>query len=73
MCNRTSCDQMHQLPQSQCGDYWEIIAMIIAHIYIYIYIYIYIKMERQNESTRLYEWSMKRSMENGVYKIHKFA
>ena len=23
MCNRTSCAQMHELPQSHCGDNWK--------------------------------------------------
>ena len=23
MCNRTSCAQLHELPQSHCGDDWE--------------------------------------------------
>ena len=23
MCNRTSCAQVHELPQSRCGDNWE--------------------------------------------------
>ena len=45
--NRASCVQVHELPQSHCGDNqegtlfsWLHIYMIYMYIYIYIYIYI---------------------------------
>ena len=37
MCNRTSCAQVQELPQSHCGDNRE---GTLYYIYIYIYIYI---------------------------------
>ena len=40
MCNRTSCAQVHELPQNHCGDNW--VAYCVHNIYIYIYIYIHI-------------------------------
>ena len=41
-----SCAQVHELPQSHCGDNWEgtlySYCIYIYNIYIYIYIYIYV-------------------------------
>ena len=41
----TSCAQVHEFPQSHCGDNQEPgghIVFMIRYIYIYIFIYIYI-------------------------------
>ena len=43
MCTRTSYAQVHELPQSHCGDNWE--GTFCFHDCIYIYIYIYILKE----------------------------
>ena len=52
--NRTSCAQVHELPQSHCGDnregntyiyiYIYVCVCVCVCVYIYIYIYIYIKL-----------------------------
>ena len=51
MCNHTSCAQVHELPQSNCGDngkgkqivcFYDYIYNIYMCVYIYIYIYMYI-------------------------------
>ena len=39
MCNRTSCAQVHGLPQGHCGDSREGTLLSWLHIYIYIYIW----------------------------------
>ena len=41
MCNRASCAQMHELPQSQCHDNREGTLFSWSHNCIYIYIYIH--------------------------------
>ena len=35
--NRTSCAQVHELPQSYCG-----VLASVGYIYVYIYLYMYI-------------------------------
>ena len=37
--NRTSCAQVHELPQSHCGDNWESKLFSWLHVCIYIYIF----------------------------------
>ena len=39
MCSHTSCAQVHELPQTHCGDNIYVILYIQFQIYIYIYIY----------------------------------
>ena len=41
MC-RTSCVQVHELPQSHCGDKRDSTLLSWLHIYVHIYIYIYV-------------------------------
>ena len=41
MYKRTSCPQVHELPESHCGDNREDTLFSWLHIYTYIYIYIY--------------------------------
>ena len=36
MCNRTSCAQVHELPQTHCGGNQEGTLLLWLHIYIYI-------------------------------------
>ena len=46
MCNHTSYAQVHELPQSHCGDNRWAHCFIYIHIYIYyIYTYIYISIQ----------------------------
>ena len=33
MCNYTSCAQVHELPQSHCGDIWDSTLISWLHIY----------------------------------------
>ena len=50
---RTSCTQMHELPQSHCGDNREgtfCIFFMIAYIYIYIIYIKYIQYSPLNDS-----------------------
>ena len=37
MCNRTSCTQVHELPQTHCGGKQEGTLLLWLHIYIHIY------------------------------------
>ena len=39
-----SCAQVHELPQSHCGDNWE--GTLYSWLHIYIYMYIYLKYMR---------------------------
>ena len=54
--NRTSCAQVHELPQSHCGDNREGTLFSRLHIYIYIYIYIHILLPASSSTTCVIVW-----------------
>ena len=58
MCNRTSCVQVHELPQNHCGDNREDISLLyidkeyiyILHTHTHTHIYIYIHKQANFDS-----------------------
>ena len=68
--NHKSCAQVHELPQSHCGDNREGTLLSWLHIYIYIYIYIYITLQLKRvwrSYVSWYHWVVQNLKKNLVF------
>ena len=52
MCNSTSCAQVHELPQSYCGDNWE--GTLFSWLHIYNFKMLYKRVENFHKKSYFY-------------------